>query len=98
MRPSNILRIIGGALALAVLPVAQAAEERVWVTRKGEHHTAQLLRVEGSNAVLVTPAPKELRVKIEDLSLVDRLYVVEYGGADAKLINSSCQHRNSCFW
>lgn len=76
-------------LALAAGAHLRAAEERVWTSRKGEDVTAQLLRVEGGEAILVTPEPREIEIPIEDLSLVDRQYLVEYGGADPKVITGS---------
>ena len=53
----------------AFCAVASAAEERIWTSRKGVDIKAQLLRVEGDKAVLVTTEPREGRVDIEDLSL-----------------------------
>jgi hypothetical protein len=82
-------------LTLSFLPASEAAEERTWVTRKGGHHTAQLLRVDGANAVLITPELREVPVEIEDLSLVDRMYLVEYGGADSKYLNTTAKGRLS---
>ena len=82
------LSLIFGACA-AIGGTCTAAEERVWTSRKGADVTAQLLRVEGENALLVTPEPREIKLKIEDLSLVDRHYLVEYGGANPKILSSS---------
>ena len=69
--------------------VGMAAEERVWTSRKGADVTAQLLRVDGDEAVLITPTLKTIKLKVEDLSLVDRLYLVEYGGVDPSAVTKS---------
>lgn len=68
---------------------AIAAEERVWTSRKGADVKAQLLRVDDGEAILITPQLKAIKLKIEDLSLVDRLYLVEYGGADPGAVTKS---------
>ncbi len=82
------LATITAAGALLCCP-ASAAEERVWTSRKGADVTAQLLRVEGDEAVLITPQLRTITLRIEDLSLVDRLYLVEYGGADQNVVTKS---------
>jgi hypothetical protein len=45
--------------------------------------------VERENAILVTPERREIKLRIEDLSLVDRQYLVEYGDASPKILSSS---------
>lgn len=87
MRKRILLLATSAGLALSA--IGSAAEERVWTSRKGADVTAQLLRVEGGVAVLITPQLKTVKLKIEDLSLVDRHYLVEYGGADPDVIAKS---------
>lgn len=74
-----------GLLAALVLPLA-AAEKRVWTSRKGTNLEAELLRVEGKEVTLVTGDAKEVKLAMQDLSLADRQYLVEYGGADAAIL------------
>ena len=75
--------------SLALGSLGPAAEERIWTSRKGADVTAQLLRVQGGNAILVTPEPREISLRVEDLSLLDRQYLVEYGDADPRTLTSS---------
>ena len=65
---------------------APAGEIRVWTSRKGTNIEAEILKVEGKVAILVTKEAKEIKVKVEDLSLADRQYLVEYGGADKSIL------------
>ncbi|MDP0490352.1 MAG: SHD1 domain-containing protein [Verrucomicrobiota bacterium JB023] len=65
-------------LALGTLSLAQAAEMRVWTSRKGSTIEAKLSRVSDGKAVLVTADPKEITVPVKDLSLADRQHLVEY--------------------
>ena len=74
--------VAGFLLALSV----QAAETRTWTSRKGSNIVAQLLRVEGKEVLLLTPESRELKLKVEDLSLADRQYLVEYGGASKEVV------------
>ncbi len=85
------LRLLAITALLSVwsYSVSIGAEERVWTSRKGADVTAQLLRVEGGEAILITPLLKTVTLKIEDLSLVDRLYLVEYGGVDPSAVTKS---------
>ena len=85
---TKVLSIAAG-VGLAFTAVGTAAEERVWTSRKGADVTAQLLRVEGGEAVMITPGLKTVRLRVKDLSLVDRLYLVEYGGAEPDAITKS---------
>ena len=70
------------ALTLAV----HAAETRTWTSRKGSNLEAQLLKVEGQEVVLLTPESREIKLKVEDLSLADRQYLIEYGGASPEVV------------
>lgn len=70
------------AMALAV----HAAETRTWTSRKGSNLEAQLLKVEGQEVVLLTPESREIKLKVEDLSLADRQYLIEYGGASPEVV------------
>ena len=85
------LRLLAITALLSVwsYSVSIGAEERVWTSRKGADVTAELLRVEGGEAILITPLLKTVTLKIEDLSLVDRLYLVEYGGVDPSAVTKS---------
>jgi hypothetical protein len=69
-------------LSLAV----QGAETRTWTSRKGSNIDAQLLRVDGEGVVLLTPESREIKLKVEDLSLADRQYLIEYGGAAPEVV------------
>jgi hypothetical protein len=73
-------------MALAMALAVQAAETRTWTSRKGSNLEAQLLKVEGEEVVLLTPESREVKLKVEDLSLADRQYLIEYGGAKAEVI------------
>ncbi len=79
------LTLTAGLMAALVMTAA-AAEKRVWTSRKGANVEAELLRVEGREVTLVTGDAKEVKLKAEDLSLADRQYLVEYGGADAAIL------------
>jgi hypothetical protein len=72
--------------ALAGLAWAPAGEMRVWTSRKGTNLEAELLKVEGDSVTLVTAEAKQVKVDLEDLSLADRQYLVEYGGADKEIL------------
>ncbi|MFC7335543.1 hypothetical protein ACFQY0_00020 [Haloferula chungangensis] len=80
--------IRSGVAALALAMVAQAAETRTWTSRKGSNVDAQLLKVEGSEVILLTPESREIKLKVEDLSLADRQYLIEYGGAAPEVVAS----------
>lgn len=70
---------ICGAACLA-LP-CHAAEMRTWTSRKGGTLEATLGGIEGNMVTLVNKDSKEIKLKAEDLSLADRLHLVEFGGA-----------------
>ena len=67
---------------------AQAADVRIWTSRQGSTIEAQFSRVEGDSAVLVTPEPKEIKVKVEDLSLGDRQHLVEFANQPEEILTS----------
>lgn len=73
---------MAGILAQSVL----AAETRTWMSRKGGTLEAQLGSCSPEQVVLVGKDSKEIKLKPEDLSLADRLYLIEFGGADASII------------
>jgi hypothetical protein len=66
--------------------VLHAAETRIWTSRKGSTVEAELLKQDGVNATLVTKDSKQIVLKLDDLSLADRQFLVEYGGADPKIL------------
>lgn len=66
----------------------QAADLRVWTSRQGSTIEAQLSRVDGDSAVLVTPEPKEIKIKVADLSLADRQHLVEYADQPKEILTS----------
>ncbi|MGB6221880.1 MAG: hypothetical protein WBG04_12670 [Haloferula sp.] len=74
------------ALGLVLSLSVQAAETRTWTSRKGSNIEAQLLKVEGKEVILLTPESREIKLKVEDLSLADRQYLIEYGGAAVEVV------------
>jgi hypothetical protein len=56
------------------------------MSRKGGTIEAELVSVTADTVTLVTPDTKQIKLKIEDLSLGDRQHLVEFGGADAAII------------
>ena len=79
-------RIVLLGLGCALLSVAIGAESRIWTSRKGSTLEAEFLKSDATSATLVTKDSKQIVLKIEDLSLADRQYLVEYSGADAKIL------------
>ncbi len=73
-------------LASLCLPALHAAEARIWTSRKGSTIEAELLKQDGVNATLATKDGKQLVLKLDDLSLADRQFLVETGGADPKIL------------
>lgn len=63
-----------------------AAESRIWTSRKGSTLEAEFLKCDAVSATLVTKDSKQIVLKIEDLSLGDRQFLVEYSGADPKIL------------
>jgi len=87
MQKSTFTRGLLAVLGLAV-SMAQAAEMRTWMSRKGGTMEAELGSITGDQVVLVPKDGKEQKFKVEDLSLADRQYLVEFGGAEASIITS----------
>ena len=71
-----------------MLAPVHAADLRVWTSRKGTTLEAELLKVDGESATLVDKDAKQIVLKVEDLSLADRQFLVEYGEADPKILVS----------
>lgn len=69
--------ILFSALVLGFCSLS-AAELRTWTSRQGSTIIAQVARVEKDSVILLTEEPKEFPIKIGDLSLADRQYLVEY--------------------
>ncbi len=63
-----------------------AAEMRIWTSRKGGTLEATLGGVEANMVTLVGKDSKEIKLKAEDLSLADRLHLVEFGGAEEAIL------------
>ena len=75
MQNSNVIRGLLAVLGMAV-SMAQAAEVRTWMSRKGGTLEAELGSLTGDQVTLVTNDGKEQKYKVEDLSLADRQYLV----------------------
>ena len=67
---------------------AQAADVRIWTSRQGSTIEAQFSRIDGDSAVLLTPDPKEIKVKVADLSLGDRQHLVEFADQPEEILTS----------
>lgn len=63
-----------------------AAETRIWMSRKGGTLEAQLGGIQGEMVTLIGKDSKQVKLKIEDLSLADRQHLVEFGGAPETII------------
>lgn len=74
------------ATVLALASSLAAAEKRLWTSRKGTNVEAQLVSVAEGQATLLTDDGREIKLDVTDLSLADRQYLVEYGGADKSLL------------
>jgi hypothetical protein len=61
---------------------------RIWTSRKGGTLEATLGGVEANMVTLVNKDSKEIKLKAEDLSLADRLHLVEFGGAEETILTS----------
>ncbi|MDP4626058.1 MAG: hypothetical protein NWT08_13080 [Akkermansiaceae bacterium] len=88
-----IYRGVGGvglviALSFSLLAFGNAAESRIWTSRQGTTIEAELLAADASSATLVTKEAKQIKLDIEDLSLADRQYLVEYSGADPSILST----------
>lgn len=75
------------ALVLAMMATfSQAADFRIWTSSKGTSIEAQLLKYRDGVVKLVTKDPKEISLKVTDLSLADRQYLIEYAEAAGDVI------------
>lgn len=84
MRAIKCLTTLG--IGILVQSAGFAAESRIWTSRKGSTIEAELLSADATTATLVTKDAKQIPLKFEDLSLGDRQYLVEFGGADPKIL------------
>ncbi len=76
-------------VAISMMAISvQAAEKRVWMSRKGGTLEAKLGGVQGDFVTLINSESKEIKLKVEDLSLADRQHLVEFGAADPSIITS----------
>lgn len=82
------MKFLSISLILIGSLLVQAADLRVWTSRKGSTIEAQLTGVDGDSAVLLTPEPKEIKIKIADLSLADRQHLVEYADQSDEILTS----------
>lgn len=82
MKKCILLSLLFGGL------FAQAADLRIWTSREGSTIEAQLSGVDGDSAVLVTKEPKEIKIKIADLSLADRQHLVEYADQKEEILTA----------
>lgn len=64
----------------------EAAEMRIWTSRVGGTLEAQFGSIQGENVILIPADSRQIKLKLVDLSLADRQYLVEYGGAAADII------------
>ena len=85
MQYFNLSRGLLTVLGMAV-SMAQAAEMRTWMSRKGGTLEAEFGSLTGEQVTLITKDGKEQKLKVDDLSLGDRQYLVEFGGAEASVI------------
>lgn len=81
----NVLLLLVG-LGFSLHHIAFAAEPRVWTSRKGSIIEAELLKADATSATLATKDARQIVLKIEDLSLADRQFLVEFGGVDAAIL------------
>lgn len=63
-----------------------AAEFRIWTSKQGSSLEAQLIKFDNGVAHLATKEPKEIQIKVADLSLADRQYLIEFAQADKDLL------------
>jgi hypothetical protein len=87
MKTLTLTRSTLAVLGMAI-SITQAAEMRTWMSRKGGTLEAELGSINGGDVVLITKEAKELKLKVDDLSLADRQHLVEFGGADKSIISS----------
>ncbi len=84
MRTLKWMFLLG--LGFSFQSIALAGEPRIWTSRKGSTLEAELLSADATSATLVTKDTKQIVLKIEDLSLADRQFLVEFGNADPKIL------------
>jgi hypothetical protein len=84
MRFKKHMMMLG--LGYALLSPATGADSRIWTSRKGSTLEAEFLKCDAVSTTLVTKDSKQIVLKIEDLSLGDRQFLVEYSGADPKIL------------
>ncbi|QTN33502.1 hypothetical protein HZ994_14670 [Akkermansiaceae bacterium] len=75
-------------LGLSMQGISNAAESRIWTSRKGSILEAELLKADATSATLVTKDARQIVLKLEDLSLADRQFIVEYGGGDPGMLTT----------
>jgi hypothetical protein len=79
--------LIKSILVLAATTLfLSAAEFRTWTSKQGSSLEAQLLKYDNGTAFLTTKEPKEIQIKVADLSLADRQYLIEFAQADKDLL------------
>jgi hypothetical protein len=74
MRPLKWMLLLG--LGFCFQSIAVAGESRIWTSRKGSTLEAELLKADATSATLVTREAKQINLKIEDLSVGDRQFLV----------------------
>jgi hypothetical protein len=84
----KIRPLLGLVALLGLLASGAHAEMRVWMSRKGGSLEAELGKLDGTDVALITNEAKEVKLKVADLSLADRQYLVEFAGADPSIITS----------
>jgi len=79
--------LIKSILVLAATTLfSSAAEFRIWTSKQGTSIEAQILKYDNGFAYLTTKEPKEIKMKVVDLSLADRQYLIEFAQADKDLL------------
>lgn len=73
-------------LSYSLVSLSVAGEARIWTSRKGSTLEAEYLKSDAASVTLVSKDAKQMILKIEDLSLADRQFLVEYSGADPKIL------------
>jgi len=74
-------------LLLSSFFIAQA-ELRTWTSRQGSSIVAQYSAIKEDSVVLITEEPREVSVKLADLSLADRQHLVEYADQPKDILTS----------
>ncbi|MDB6077037.1 MAG: hypothetical protein JWO82_784 [Akkermansiaceae bacterium] len=78
--------ILVSAAAFLCTSVLHAGDTRVWTSRKGTTLEGELLKADVATATVVDKAAKQTIIKMEDLSIADRQYIVQYDKVDAKIL------------